>query len=189
MNTEKLQLPAMCFGTYAEVKTKSEAAVNKLIQGASLLKTVEADGLIDATTPKHLIVLSGPSPLLNKSAHFYVFLPLMLASSAIVQQELPQSYVETLFDEFIQTPWGTLALLSPGALPILDRANKDKQFIDTVKKYWGILQTVGDKYSTGLPEGGSLWKTHSNLHVVLTRLGVAQSVLNANLPQNDISKI
>jgi hypothetical protein len=188
MNIENLQIPAMCYGTYAEVKKKSIKAVNAFIKGGSLLATVKAEGLIDVANSDGLIVLSGPSPLLNKSAHFYIFLPLMLAISIILQQNLPQNYNEVLYDEFSQTPWGILALLSPGALPILDRANKDNQFIDRVKKYWSVLQTVGDKYTTGLPEGRALWKTPSNLHVVLARLGVEKAVLNAELPPKGIFK-
>ena len=76
-----MKIPALLYGTSAEVKTRSRKVWKQYLKDPqALLELFEAGGMTETREHDGFIVLSGPDPYLRTAAHYQCFEPVRVFS-------------------------------------------------------------------------------------------------------------
>ncbi len=177
-----MKIPDFLYGTYKEVKKKSNRILRELTKGASWEEAIESFPMLEANDMDGNIIMDGPHPGEKDEKHFqmYAFLSLLDENESLENRK------EKIFYKHLETSWGTLSLMAGGGGLIqfyLIPPERHIPFFKSVIKFW----TIFIKEKNFLRIGNKpIWGFHTNLQFVLARRGVPNDILNAPLPNNDL---
>jgi hypothetical protein len=166
---------------YKEVLPRSRKVVSYLRQGRSWSELL-GSAMADTAVMPSLLVLDGPSPLLGGTPHFHCYLMHKIVRQAFLDERIVPAIEEAVFADSLQTPWGTLGLLSNANMMWLYPSQRHRPLLDAALRFWDELYAEGGRYSNGSTSGQDLWSLNTNLKFVLANLGIETSTLNAPLP-------
>jgi hypothetical protein len=163
--------------------------VTSVKRGRTWSDTVAVGSMIDTTEVPGLLVLNGPSPLIGGASHFQCYLPLLEVEKALIEERLSPDVGKKIFEESLQTAWGTLGLLSPANVMWVASPERYKPLLNAAIQFWDMLYAEGDRYSVGLETGQDLWSIHTNLKYVLANMGISPAILKAPLPMGGLEAL
>lgn len=108
--TLSMQLPALFYGLYRDVKRRTARIVNRVPKGADWIALVEAEGFLDTATTPGFILLGGPSPLLGGEPHFQQWL--LWVQFRAHWPDWGNALLEPIFQQSLTRPWSTLGLVA-----------------------------------------------------------------------------
>lgn len=196
-----MQIPTLFYGSQKEVRSRCRKVVNQLATGAKWQEIIEAEGIIDTANVSGLIVLEGPSSLLDAyGSHFHCYSLLDQIRQASNKGQIDFEVEEKAFESSLQTAWGLLGLIAskntmwfwhPEKSYSLAqwRAMRYEPLLTTSLIYWDTLDAEGERYSNGSSTGQNLWSLPSSLKYVLANMGVSTGVLKAPLPPSGLTEI
>jgi Ankyrin repeats (3 copies) len=173
-----VQIPALLYGTNAEVRKRCRKALIHVVREQQpLVETFEAEGMVDTTNHAGLFVLGGPGPLVSRYVHYHCYVPWWLLAAGSGGQTLgpiDPAAGEAVFAALLEKPWGVLCLWSRTNIVYWGGGDTDRyrRFLWAVLKYWDQLDEEGARYSGSVNTGESLWYATSVVRHVLACLGV-----------------
>ncbi len=182
-----MKIPEFLYGTYREVKKKSNRILRELTKGASWEEAIESFLMLDTNDMEGNLILEGPSPIDRNFKHFHMFAFLSLLD----ENESLENRQDEIFYKHLETPWGTLSLMPHGDGIIqflLNPPERHIPFLKSVSKFWEIFISE-EKIFTRHGEIRPLWCYNTNLMFVLARRGVPDEILDAPLPKNDLEAL
>jgi hypothetical protein len=182
-------VPSALVGDYPTVKKKLDHAVSQFTQNAGWTDALNDKGLMDTRHAAGLILLNGPSPLLNHDPHIHAYLPLSLLTNAFAGGRLSRNREIEIFRESLTADAGVLGLLAPANIVWVYDPKRHKPFLEAVCRSWSTFEAEGNRFSVGSASGSMLWSISSNLKFVLARRGLEASVLNGPLPRGGIFRL
>lgn len=137
-------------------------------------------------------MLEAPSPLLGgANVRFYALFRELDNVSIRRQLAGDKSLVDEVraFHEAISCAWGVLGLLSPLCYHLLEDKQRALILVKAVEKCWDEIESVGPRYTIGMPTGERFWEAAHVLAFALARAGVPKRLLSGPLPLGGISAL
>jgi hypothetical protein len=192
-----MQLPALFYGLYRDVKPRTARIVNRISKGADWMALVEAEGFLDTATTPGVIVLDGPSPLLGGQPHFQAWLlwaqyrdnrarEWMSGRAELHDRDDEE---EAMFQKSLTKPWSTLGLVGGRNKDWLFRENRHRPYLRAVRQYWDVFDSVGARYSTGQQNPVQLWAQPNTIKYVLANRGIPGDELDPPLPPGGLAEL
>src|SRR4051812_12754729 len=103
-------LPAMWYGTSAQVLRNARAALSALVAGQSWEATLLDHATADTQAQSGLLVLHGPSPLLKGQLHFHCYVLHNLLREQFLERRVPSEVEDRVFRSSLESHWGVLGL-------------------------------------------------------------------------------
>ena len=179
-----MELPALFYGLYRDVKRRTSKIVAQVREGADWMALVEAGGFLDTAVTPGLIVLEGPSPLLGGEPHFQMWLlwwQLLNTHSALGDEDV--------FERSLTQPWSVLGLVShPNDMWVYEK-RRYRPFLRAVRRYWDLFDAEGARYSNGSECGARLWSLPNTIMYVLANLGLSNEEMDPPWPPGGLPEI
>ncbi len=178
-----MKIPEFLYGTYREVKKKSNKIMRELTKEASWEEAIESFPLLDTNDMDGNLIM-GPYPGEKDKNHFqmYSFLSLLGENESLENRQ------EEIFYKHLETPWGTLSMM-PRANGLMTfyviPSERHIPFLKSVSKFWAIFISEENIF-TRFGEIRPLWSYNTNLLFVLARRGIPNEILRGPLPNNDL---
>lgn len=191
-----MELPALFYGLYRDVKRRTNRIVNEIAKGADWMALVEADGFLDTATTPGFILLEGPNPNRGSEHHFQQWLLWAHIKNKRAHLWSRQSkdadkwgvaVQDVVFQQSLTKPWSTLGLVGNDSW--LYPEHRYRPFLHAVRQYWDLFDSVGPRYSTGLQTPESLWALPSAIKYALANLGIPGETLRAPLPPGGLAEL
>ena len=183
-----MEIPSLFYGRYAEVNARCRDLVRRLRRGVAWTEAVDGP-LLDTRDRPGLLVLNGPSPLIDDAAHFQCYQPYFRVRDAVGQGRLSADVEAAVFAASLETPWGLLGLLAPANVIWVHLPERYRPLLQAGLRYWSVLDAEGSRYSVGMAEGQPLWSIPNNLKHVLANLGVPIARLQSPLPPGGLAEL
>lgn len=188
-----MKLPAHFYGLYREVKRRNAKIITQLCRGADWMELVEAGGFLDVETTPGFVMVDGPSPLTGGQPHFQIW-PLWyeiygLTASFKGKPRVSKELAQEVFERSLTRPWSTLGLVCYRGLHWLSEKHRYRPFLDAVRHYWELFDSIGPRYSGGLQQGSTLWLAGNSIKYVLANLGMPTDVLRSPLPPGGLFEL
>jgi hypothetical protein len=177
-----VNIPVILHGLYADARTKSRTSLSALRRGQSWEQATEQPGFLDTRTTPGLIIVHGPSPLLNDAPHFHSYLLHSMVRDAYLERKIDKEMESLAFEASLGSAWATLGLMCEPSLGFLYPSSRHRPFLKAVLQFWEVYAAEGARFSDGRDWGIDLWSAQSNLQYVLVNLGVPESVLRSFRP-------
>lgn len=183
-------LPAIQYGDWRTVSRRMRKVVTQLKRGAAIDEVMTRDGMLDVSEHPGLLVMNQTLGTLGRRPSFYCFEPWRMAANVLSPLRPKRTrrtpVEEAIFERSLQSPWGTLGLLSPENVRWLrDKKRRDPGLCAALLRAalaaWNDLDAVGPRYY-GAVQGKRLWSVPTSLQYVLANMGVPQEMLNMPLP-------
>jgi hypothetical protein len=182
-----MELPALFYGLYRDVKPRTTRIINRIRKGADWMALVEAGGFLDVAKTPGMILLDGPSPNRGGEQHFQAWL--LWSQMWQTLDEWGKGIGEALFQTSLTRPWSTLGLLGRNDTIWFLRKHRYRPFLRAVRQYWDLWDSVGARYSSGLQTPEPLWAIPNNIHYVLANLGIPSDQLDPPLPPGGLIEL
>jgi hypothetical protein len=191
-----MELPALFYGLYRDVKRRTSRIVNQIPKGADWMALVEADGFLDTTTTPGFILIDGPSPNRGSEHHFQQWVLWAQIKNKWAHEWSRRSkdadkwgvaVQEAVFQQSLTKPWSTLGLVENDSW--LFPKHRYRPFLHAVRRYWELFDSVGARYSTGLQTPQPLWALPNTIKYVLANLSVPGDMLRAPLPPGGLAEL
>jgi hypothetical protein len=182
-----MELPALFYGLYRDVKPRTTRIINRIRKGADWMALVEAGGFLDVATTPGMILLDGPSPLVGGQAHFQAWL--LWSQMLDKWNEWGEEVDEAIFQKSLTRPWSALGLVGNQNSPWFIPKHRYRPFLRTVRQYWDLWDSVGARYSAGLPTPERLWALPNTIKYVLANLGIPGDELDPPLPPGGLAEL
>jgi hypothetical protein len=182
-----MELPALFYGLYRDVKRRTSRIINRIPKGADWMALVEAEGVLDTATTPGFILLMGPSPLLGGQPHFQQWL--LWTQMGDKWREWGDTVEESLFQQSLTRPWSTLGLVCNQNKNWFLREHRHRPFLRAVRRYWDLFDSVGARYSNGLQTPEPLWAFTTSIKYVLANLGIPGDELDPPLPPGGLAEL
>jgi hypothetical protein len=190
-----MELPALFYGLYHDVKRRTSRIVTQMRKGADWMALVEAEGFLDTAAVPGFIVLDGPSPLLGGQPHFQQWLlwaqyhdkqarEWTRGREDVHEQDAQE---EAIFQQSLSRHWSTLGLVANW--PWLFSKHRHRPFLRAVRQYWHLFDSVGPRYSVGLQTSEPLWAFTTSIKHVLANLGIPSDELDPPLPPGGLDEL
>jgi hypothetical protein len=188
-----MKLPAHFYGLYQEVKRRNAKIITQLCKGADWMALIEAGGFLEVETTPGYVVVDGPSPLTGGQPHFQIWpLWFQIWEKTISFEGKPRvskELAEEVFERSLTRPWSTLGLVAYRGQQWLRDKHRYRPFLDAVRQYWSLFDSIGARYSDGLQRGYTLWFAGNSIKYVLANLGVPTEVLRSPLPAGGLEEL
>jgi hypothetical protein len=143
-----MQVPALIYGFYPEVKRRSRRMVTQMKRGATFEEAIGADHLIDSAEHDGLFNLADADRLLGGEPHYHVIYPLSAIGGGIWEGRLPEAIEETVFCACLQSAWGILLLLPhTHSARWVDPQHRWVPFLRAAAQFWPVLEAEGKRYT------------------------------------------
>lgn len=178
-----MKLPALLYGTEAEVRKRCRTIEKSIAGGATLGEALSETDEVDTDEQPGLIIVEHPGSPLAGQKHFFPYvLPDQLAEG-IIKDRIDRKRERALYDELLERPSGVLGLIS---MPVGHRwtvrhVTWIHDFVDAVVRDWNIFTAEGARYSIGSDEGKALYQLSTFLGPALHYCGVPEEQLRAHL--------
>jgi hypothetical protein len=182
-------LPAIVYGPYRQVRRRVSTALRQFAAGKDWQEALNAESSVSPAARGGLIVLNGPSPLLETDWHFHIFLPLLLLLEGLREGKIDESRKQQAVVESLSTPWGVLGVIAPANQTLVYAPELHRPILRAAIHWWELLDAVGPRYTVGLRNGARLWDVTTNLHYVLGQVGLSNEQLRAPLPAGGLKAI
>jgi hypothetical protein len=182
-----MQLPALFYGLYRDVKRRTARIVNRVPEGADWIALVEAEGFLDTATTPGFILLGGPSPLLGGEPHFQQWL--LWVQFRAHWPDWGNALLEPIFQQSLTRPWSTLGLVAGQNTDWFVPTHRFHPFLHAVRQYWDLFDSVGARYSDGLQTPEPLWSLTTSIKYVLANLGVPGDELDPPMPSGGLAEL
>jgi hypothetical protein len=190
-----MELPALFYGLYRDVKRRINRIVTQMRKGADWIALVEAEGFLDTATTPGFILLEGPSPLVGGQAHFQQWLLWTQYRDKQADEwvrgredvHAQDEQAEEVFHQSLTRPWSTLGLIGNDSW--LFPRHRYRPFLRAVREHWDLFDSVGSRYSTGLQTPQPLWASATSIKYVLANLGISGDTLRAPLPPGGLAEL
>ncbi|RME28108.1 MAG: hypothetical protein D6798_03140 [Deltaproteobacteria bacterium] len=181
-------LPAFLHGLTSDVQAETRRRIRAFGKGASWSEAFR-DELVEAASLPGLFVLHGPAPLLGGKPHNHVYLPLLEAWRATGRKgRLDSSLRPSIYAAALESAWGTLSALAPANLPWVVAPERQRPLVEAAVRYWHDLDSLGPRFSVGLPTGQSLWQCTPAVAYALSQLGLPKDQLR-HLPPGGLPEL
>ena len=193
-----MELPALFYGLYRDVKRRTSRIVTTIPKGADWMALVEAEGFLDTNATPGFVVFDGPSSLLGGEPHFQQWLLWAQIKNKWAHEWSRQSkdadkwgvaVQEVVFQQSLTRPWSTLGLVAGGNTSWLIPKHRYRPFLRAVRQYWDLFDSVGARYSFGLQTATPLWAFTNSIKYVLANLGIPGDTLRAPLPPGGLAEL
>ena len=182
-----MELPALFYGLYRDVKRRTTRIVNQIPKGADWIALLEAEGFLDTATTPGFILFMGPSPLLGGEPHFQQWL--LWTQMGNKWREWGDAVEERLFQQSLTRPWSTLGLVCGQNTGWFLRKHRYRPFLHAVRKYWDLFNSVGPRYSDGLQTPEPLWALPNSIKYVLANLGMSNEEMDPPWPPGGLPEL
>lgn len=182
-----MELPALFYGLYRDVKRRTARIVNGIPKGADWLALVEAEGYLDTATTPGFILLDGPSTLLGGQPHFQQWL--LWNQFRAHWRDWGNALLEPIFQQSLTRPWSTLGLVCGGNTSWFIAEHRYRPFLRAVRQYWDLFDSVGPRYSSGLQTPRPLWALPNSIKYVLANLGMSDAEMDPPWPPGGLPEI
>lgn len=182
-----MELPALFYGLYRDVKRRTTRIVNRIPKGVDWVALIEAEGYLDTAKTPGYILLDGPSPNLGGQPHFQAWL--LWGQVWPKWETWGDQILEPVFQRSLTRPWSTLGLVGNQNSPWFIPRYRYRPFLHAVRKYWNLFDSVGPRYSTGLQTPESLWALPNTIKYVLANLGIPGDELDPPLPPGGLAEL
>lgn len=179
-------VPAIQFGELPVVRHRMRRVVSRVKQGDSFLEAMTEPGMIDVSAQPGMMMMGGAT--LDGVENFHCFLPWMPLWQSVLDSKLASPVLDAIFHDSLTVPWGVLGLLSFENQRWVEPHDRLEPFLDAVVAQWDELTSIGARYFVGMT-GEDLGSVPSNLHYVLTRLGVSEAVFKRELPRGGVHAV
>lgn len=192
-----MELPALFYGLYRDVKPRTSRIVTQMRRGADWIALVEAGGFLDTDTTPGFILLEAGNLLLGSQPHFQQWLLWTqyhdkqanewVRGRAEVHEQDDEE--EAIFQASLTRPWSTLGLVCTQNWPWFIPKHRYRPFLRAVRQYWDLFDSVGPRYSIGLQTSEPLWAFTTSIKYVLANLGIPSDELDPPLPPGGIAEL
>jgi hypothetical protein len=178
-----MKLPALLYGTEAEVRKRCRTIEKSIADGATLGEALSETDDVDTRDQPGLIVMEYPGSPLAGQKHFLPYVLPDQIAEGVIKDRIDRKRERSLFDELLERPWGVLALLS---MPVGHRWTARhlpwiNDLVEAVVRDWQIFAAEGTRYSIGSDEGMRLHQLSTFLGPALHYRGVPEAQLRAHL--------
>ena len=205
-----MQIPSRFFGKYRDVHKHCRKLAKKIVRGESWEAVFASISMVDTSEVPGLIVLERSSGDLLEDEHFHCYFLLQEIDVLSYKLENQEFIRNSVFEESLKTPWGTLGLFGDGNLSHFSSPkifieengkkvarrdlsrwdswlqNRCYPMVNTCLKFWDLFYAEGNRYTEGLPyPPRELWYYSRNLRYVLSNIGVPSEFLA--YPRSEIS--
>jgi hypothetical protein len=192
-----MELPALFYGLYRDVKRRMSRIVTQMRKGADWIALVEAEGFLDTATTPGFILLEGPSPLVGGQAHFQQWLLWTQYRDKQADEwvrgredvHAQDEQAEEVFHQSLTRPWSTLGLVSGQNTGWFIPKHRYRPFLHAVRRYWDLFDSVGPRYSAGLQTPVPLWSLPNSIKYVLANLGMSNEEMDPPWPPGGLPEI
>ena len=177
-----MQLPALLYGSYPDVRKRCRTAIRRCIGEQRLLwEVVQADGMLDTAHHPGLIVVT---PLLSGTGdNFHCYAPLYLMQKDDADFKLSAEAAAAIFSVGLEEVWSLTCMLpSQVIFSWMGDAEHDRRYVRAFLRHWDALDAEGERYSSGTGEGRRLWELPTMIQSALVGLGVPAALLPDRLP-------
>ena len=102
-----MQVPAMFYGTYAEVRKRCRTALMRIGQGQQpALDMFEGEGMLDTAKHPGMIVVEGPGITVSACVHFHCYVPWQILMEEEPGGGIGSGLREPVFATLLKRPWG-----------------------------------------------------------------------------------
>jgi hypothetical protein len=182
-----MELPALFYGLYRDVKRRTARIVNRVPKGADWIALVEAEGFLDTATTPGFVLFGGPSPLLGSEPHFQQWL--LWTQFRAHWQDWGNALLEPIFQQSLTRPWSTLGLIAGQNTDWFFPTHRYRPFLHAVRQYWYLFDSVGARYSNGLQTPERLWALPNSIKYVLANLGLSNEEMDPPWPPGGLPEI
>ena len=182
-----MELPALFYGLYRDVKRRTSRIVNRIPKGADWMALIEAEGFLDVATTPGFILLDGPSPNRGGEQHFQQWL--LWTQFRAHWRDWGNTVLEPIFQQSLTRPWSTLGLVCGGNKSWFIPKHRYRPFLRAVRQYWELFDSVGPRYSNGLQTPDPLWTWTTSIKYVLANLGIPSDELDPPLPPGGLAEL
>jgi hypothetical protein len=205
-----MEIPDVFFGKYQDVQKRCRKLAKQVIQGKHWEEVFHSIPMVDTANVPGLITLERGAASLLGDRHFHCYFLLQEIDALRYKYEIQEAIHNSIFEESLKTPWGTLGLFGDGnlswfsspktfverngqqvALRDVSRwndwiANRCQPMVEACLEFWDIFNAEGKRYTEGLPyPPRSIWYYARNLRYVLSNMGVPSEFLV--YPKGEIS--
>lgn len=182
-----MELPALFYGRYRDVKRRTAKIVTQVRKGNDWMALVEAEGFLDTDTTPGFLVMDGPSNLLGGEAHFQVWL--LWTQIYFAEPRVNDEIREEVFQRSLTRPWSTLGLVAYRGQDWLFQKYRYRPFLRAVRKYWDLFAAVGQRYTGGSRAPDDLWSLPNSIHYVLANLGMSNAEMDPPWPPGGLAEL
>lgn len=175
-----MEIPALLYGSYADVKTRCRRLWKQYLkEHQSPLELFEAGGMLETRVNEGKILFKGPNPTYGAAANYQCFAPLRVLVSGLpaALEAEGRRALPAVLEVFVARPWGLLCLLDSNNMTAsfgIDRLDFCRHFVRASLTYWDNLVAEEPRYDNG---GETLWHWAHPLRQALYYLGVPQEIL------------
>jgi hypothetical protein len=172
-------IPEMFYGTYAIVKKRTNKAIRDIVAGASLEDALHLNKMLDTNEKSGIFYTGVPSKGFEESLNFHLFPFGVYLQEAYLDGKISSEKEDEIYQNFLQTPWGNLILLSrDNAQYWLRKKNRFQSYVDSAFPYVDEFSKLGDRFETSGTSPESIWAHGNGLIYALANLGVPQETLS-----------
>ncbi len=182
-----MELPALFYGLYRDVKRRTGKIVTQVRKGADWMALVEAGGFLDTATTPGLIVLEGPSPMLGGEAHFQAWL--LWSQFYYAEPPLTDEVDEAIFERSLSQPWSMLGMMGGNNSGWVREKRRYRPFLRATRRYWDLFDAEGARYTDGSRGGFRLWSLPNNIKYVLANLGMSNEEIDPPWPPGGLPEL
>jgi hypothetical protein len=169
-------IPEMFYGTYAIVKKRTNKAIRDIVAGASLEDALHLNKMLDTNEKSGIFYTGVPSKGFEESLNFHLFPFGVYLQEAYLDGKISSEKEDEIYQNFLQTPWGNLILLSRDNAQYWLR--KKNRYVDSAFPYVDEFSKLGDRFETSGTSPESIWAHGNGLIYALANLGVPQETLS-----------
>lgn len=182
-----IQIPAIFHGTYAAVNKRMKPLARKFRTDHRLM---EEDFLLrlDPAADSSLIVLEGPSKIVDGENRFHLFVLGKAIDEAFDPEQVPPDALSSLFTFLIQHEWGILLLATSKHLTIAKSPGEEDQLLLKWVQLSDKLTGMGAVFSLGTLPPKPILEYPLPLYWILGRRGMdsvnlKEWFVNGKLPE------
>jgi hypothetical protein len=165
-------LPASLYGPYEVCKATVAKAVPAILRDTELREAFELQGWVDTSRVPGLLILHGPSPILDRGAHYQLYLPLTEIFHAVTARRPTTEDMESIFRQALSTQWGLLSLVAITNSIWTYPEHRHAPFLESLTPHWDVFVNEGARYTAGSNTGADLWTHADTVKGVLVRRGI-----------------
>ncbi len=182
-----MELPALFYGLYRDVKRRTSKIVTQVRKGADWMALVEAGGFLDTATTPGLIALEGPSPMLGGAPHFQMWL--LWSQFRYAEPPLTDEVDEAIFERSLSQPWSTLGMMGGNNSGWVREKRRYRPFLRAARRYWDLFDAEGARYTGGSRSASRLWSLPNNIMYVLANLGMSNEEMDPPWPPGGLPEL
>lgn len=178
-----MELPALLYGPYADVKKRCRGAIRRLSgRRESLWNALQIEGMLDTADHTGAIVIDPIRQGDNDNFHCYA--PLYLVEQ---DKAFTLDLREAVFTSGLEEAWSLTCMLSRQLMyPLMRDGEHYRRYILAMLRHWDQLNAEGKRYAWASSDEELLWDLPIALKSALIKVGVPTNLVREPLPESGL---